>query len=471
MKHCMDNKEEVLVVWHPDLSQSPRPLYRALADALDRDIAAGALKAGDRLPPHRDLADALGMNVTTVTRGYQEAERRGLVSSTVGRGTFVAADARQDKGLGTPGEEKTLAELGLVLPLHDGEPDPELLLRDVGKHGLGKRLCRYADPAGLPDHREAAVLWLRRFGIESAPEGVLICAGAQHALTCALMGLFRPGDRIAVDPLTYPGIKALGALLGIRLIPVEGDEDGMLPEALDGACRRDAIAGIYLMPEVQNPTTGRLTRNRRHALGELIRRRDLILLEDESYAFTRETPEEPLTTLIPERSVYIAGVSKVLYAGLRTAFVAAPGILRSRLVHAVQNTLWMAPPLGAALFSAALRQGTVERAVREKRDEAFRRNTRAREILTPLVPAGFPTGFFLWLTLPEPWTGRDVEHRARERGIQIFGAERFAVGGTEAPRAIRISLTGTPTEEGLARSLERLRAVLTEEVPEGGATL
>ena len=72
-----------------DTEARGNPLYLALAGAIAADVQTGRLKAGDRLPPHRDLADALGVTVTTVTRGYDEAERRGLIRGEVGRGTFV----------------------------------------------------------------------------------------------------------------------------------------------------------------------------------------------------------------------------------------------------------------------------------------------------------------------------------------------------------------------------------------------
>jgi len=75
--------------WLPDLTNGAGPRYRAIADALATDIASGRLLPGQRLPPQRALADALGVTVGTVTRAYAEAERRGLLDATVGRGSFV----------------------------------------------------------------------------------------------------------------------------------------------------------------------------------------------------------------------------------------------------------------------------------------------------------------------------------------------------------------------------------------------
>ena len=82
--------------WRPQWNRANRPIYEALANALARDIQAGRLAAGDRLPPQRELAEALGVTVPTVTRAYSLAARRGLVGGQVGRGTFVRPPITSD---------------------------------------------------------------------------------------------------------------------------------------------------------------------------------------------------------------------------------------------------------------------------------------------------------------------------------------------------------------------------------------
>src|SRR3990170_1477555 len=78
-----------MTMWLPNLEGRKGPVYRAIADAIDEDVQNGTLRAGARLPPHRDLADHLCVTVTTITRAYTEASRRGLTSGHVGRGTFI----------------------------------------------------------------------------------------------------------------------------------------------------------------------------------------------------------------------------------------------------------------------------------------------------------------------------------------------------------------------------------------------
>lgn len=460
--------------WTPLIDKGKGPLYHSLADAIERDIRSGRLPPGTRLPTHRDLADALGVNVSTATRGYAEAERRGLVHATVGRGTFVSSDGGASPSLVAPEPHASgLVEMGLVTPLYALDPDIGDGLRRLSGRGDLARLLRYAAPAGLPEHRAMGAEWMKRYGLETDAASVVVTAGGQHALACCLTALFRPGQRVAVDSLTYPGIKSLAVSLGIRLAPVSGDARGMTADDLDAACRREDIAGVYLMPGVHNPTTTFMPPERRDDIAVVARSHGLVVLEDDAYGLSRPPGPvvTPVTARIPERSVFIAGVSKAFGAGLRVAFLSAPGPLRGKLSEAVLNTVWMASPITVELACSWIRDGVADAAVAAKREEARRRYAVAAERLAGYDHQGHETGFFLWLRLPEPWTGAALELRAREAGVNLFGAERFGVGHEPVPPAVRISLTGPESLDRLCEGLEIVRRVLEGRVPDVEARL
>lgn len=458
-----------MTIWKPNLENEAEghlPKYRALADAIQRDVYSGRLKPGERLPTHRELADLLGVNVSTVTRGYVEAERRGLIYGTVGRGTYISSDAQTASFMVSfephaPG----MIELGLIEPFYDLDPDiHEGMRRLLRKRDL-KSFLRYGDPRGMPAHRACGAQWVARYSHQVSADDVIVCSGAQHALTCCLSGLFQAGKRVGVDAMTYPGLKTLAAMLGIRLVPLPMDDQGVTPDGLDAACRRDTLAGIYLMPGVQNPTTATMSRERREELARLIRSHSLLLVEDDAYNLTVRGGLPPLASLVPERSAYIAGMSKAMAAGLRVAFVAAREPYRRALAEAVLNTTWMTPPLNVELACMWIAEGEADAAVFRKREEARWRNELARDVLQGLEFAGHDTGFFIWLSLPGQWTGTALSAAARRAGVNVFGAEKFAVGDSRVPARARVSLSGPWEREELRKGLIILRDLLEEARP------
>src|SRR5918995_6879200 len=146
---------QLMTMWLPKLESRRGPVYRAIADALDEDVQNGALRAGARLPPHRDLADHLGVTVTTITRAYAEAARRGLISGHVGRGTFIRGSEVEDGR----GEEGTF-DLSVNVLMPDKEVavlESRLFQRRVLPW---TQLLGYSRPQGHLRHRQAMASWL-----------------------------------------------------------------------------------------------------------------------------------------------------------------------------------------------------------------------------------------------------------------------------------------------------------------------
>src|ERR1700748_1813351 len=107
--------------WTPDLASSDKPRYLAIADAIADDIGAGRLAVGDRLPPQRKLAKRLDVDFTTVARGYVEAQKRGLIESKVGQGTFVRDKPKPRRSQQAPPPRPV--DLSMNLPPELDDPD------------------------------------------------------------------------------------------------------------------------------------------------------------------------------------------------------------------------------------------------------------------------------------------------------------------------------------------------------------
>jgi DNA-binding transcriptional MocR family regulator len=448
-------------VWKPADINLQSPKYLSIADALETDISCGKVVAGEQLPPQRDLAEQLSVNLSTISRAYRVAENRGLISGVVGKGTFVSTDVLVNPEM-IPIEKQhhKQIELGVVAPLSTLDPNLQpRLIKLSSSHNLAS-YSQYTEPCGLAAHLEVGAHWANRFGLLVTPDQVIVTAGAQHALTCAFMACFKPGSRIAIDYLSYPGIKALATMMHIRLVPIIMDEKGMIPEALNAACKSNPVEGIYLMPGCHNPTGTAMGDKRREEIIDLITKHRLLLIEDDAYYFTSENPQPALSSYLPDNSIFIANFSKILFSGLRSSFVFTSQRIRAEMTRAVLNTIWMAPSLNTAILCDVINDGTIDKVIETKMKEAKARNIIASSVL-PFQSTINPTKrFFQWYQLPKPWTAPFFEAYAHQRGVNVFCGEKFAVGNQSIGQFVRLAITSPETRQDLTVGLTILKDII-----------
>ncbi len=429
------------------------PVYRAIADAIDEGVQNGTLRAGVRLPPHRDLADHLGVTVTTVTRAYTEAARRGLTSGHVGRGTFIRGNEPDERAT-----ETAPFDLSINILMPDKEVaniQPRMFQRRVLPW---TQILGYAPHQGHLRHRQAMAAWLARLGLAANPEWIVLTGGAQHALASVFSALLKPGDTLLAEELTYAGAREVGRHLHLKVRGVGIDAEGLRPEALDAACRASRARILYCMPRLQNPTSAIMSDRRARQIAALAEKYRLIVVEDDVYGFV--SPERaPLASLIPQRSVFVTSLSKSLFPGMRLGCAVAPPPLVEKITAAVWATMIMASPIGADLLSGWIEDGTAARIAEWKRHEVAARQTMARRLLQGERLQTHPSSPHVWLHLPNRWTTEAFVAQARAKGVIVNPSTQFATG-EHPPRAIRLCL-GTPrTRAGLEQALTLVRDAL-----------
>jgi DNA-binding transcriptional MocR family regulator len=237
------------------------------------------------------------------------------------------------------------------------------------------------------------------------------------------------------------------------------DEQGLVPDALEAACRAAPVRALYTMPTLHNPTTATMPVARRQALAEVAQRHAVSLIEDDVYGFLLDEPLPPLTHYAPQHGIFITSTSKSLIPALRIGYVHAPQAKIEPIAAAVRATVYSAPPLMARIVARWVADGTAQRLAAEKRSETRTRNRRAREILSGVEVTGDPAAAHLWLTLPEPWRADDFAAAARRCGVGIVPAAAFAVT-RQPPNAVRICLGAQTTAERVERGIARLVALL-----------
>lgn len=433
--------------------------YLKLADTVAAEIANGALKPGDRLPPQRSFAYERKIAVSTASRVYTELLRRGLVVGEVGRGTFVSGETRRGGNL-------TLAEpRGVRIDLEVNYPmlptQSAMIARSL--EGLDRPealdiALRQATSVGTAAARAVAAEFLTRKDWSPGPDQIVFTANGRQCIAAVLAAAVSNGGRCGVEALTYPFIKDIAARLGVTLVPLAMDEDGVRPDAVQKAVREAHVSALYIQPTIHNPLGITMPASRRADLVRVVEKHDLTIIEDTVYSFLGD--KTPLAAIAPDHCIVLDSLSKKVAPGLALGLIVSPTRLRERVMAAVRSGGWTASGFALAAGQRMMADGTVSELVRLKRIDAARRQQMAARYLTGFEIQADPQSYHLWLTLPPHWRSQTFVAAAARRDIALTPSTTFAVAPGHAPNAVRLAL-GAPTNDQLDVALRTLAGMLT----------
>jgi len=444
-------------------------LHRALRDA----VRAGQLAPGQRLPTVRDLAWKLGATPGTVSRAYQMATQEGLLAATVGRGTFVSTT--------TPRLGPTQAlfadrdPVGMTNLVDLRSPQ----LPDVGQSAaFGAVMHRMpesmsADCVNYPSQRAEGPLraaicgWLedRVLGPVSADD-IALCHGGQNAINLIFMCCLR-GDRPAIlcEDLAYPGFRHAARLSRAEVVGVEMDQHGIIPDALEAACRRHNPQILCLTPEAQNPTAARMPEARRAQIAAIARAHDLQIIEDDCYSIA-QSGWPAIRALAPERTWYVGSFSKSISAALRFGYIACPlGMGHTMRLTAQHSFFAMAQPI-SDLCLDLLTSGVaydLRRKVQAEFTDRLQMIVNALGAHDLVWQPGLP---FVWLRLPSGWRVSTFARMAEAEGVLVRSADEYALVHGRSPNAMRLAIAGGIPRARLAGALDRLALLLARPLQE-----
>ncbi|MFF8603370.1 aminotransferase class I/II-fold pyridoxal phosphate-dependent enzyme [Streptomyces sp. NPDC015232] len=398
---------------------------KGIAASVERGVSEGELAPGDALPPVRRLADELGVSPGTVATAYKELRRRGLVV-TRGRGGTVVAEAPSVASRRPPRVPEGLVDLA------GGHPDPAYLpvlhppaeVRPVfGSHRAAPRLARL---------EELTRAWYARDGVPA--ERVSFAHGALDCIARLLSVELRPGDAVAVEDPGFHHLLDLVPALGLRMVPVAVDRDGITPEALRTALKA-GVRALVCTPRAQNPTGASFSPARRDALVALLREFPEVLVVEDDYTAEPAGPVAPtLAAAGLDRWAQVRTVSKRLGVDLRWAGVAGDPVTIARhdgrmlmtsgwVSHVLQETVadLLADPATARLVSAG------EAAYAE------RRAALAGALGSYGIRGAEGTGMNLWVPVRDESA---VVNGLRTQGWWVAAGARFRIA---APTGVRIT--------------------------------
>ena len=446
--------------WVPRLPRDRGPTYVALAEALSDAVQSGHLAAGTRLPPQRTLAKDLGIDLTTVSRAMALAQTRGLVVARGRAGSFVARSKQQSI------PALTMVDLSVNYPPPLSEDLQKAMrgtFREVVQNADASELLDYPRSSWV-DHTAQAARWCGMLRLPVEESRIAVAGGAQQALLAITSVLCERGDTIVASGLTYPGMMTIARRLGVRVVGVDFDAHGIIPEALEEALRRLQARYVYVVPTFDNPTTATADIRRRAKLAAVIDKAGAYLVEDDGHAALLEKPIAPLSSLIPERSYYVSSLSKSVSPGLRTAYVVTPSAQAATKLSTTLIALGQFPaPVVVSVSSKLIESGTATEMTAGMRQSASERWEIAHRVLPELQAGVTDTNHFGWLPLPRAWRAENFADRTRSMGTAVTAASAFAVSTRFAVGAVRVCLGAPASLEVLESALTVIASILRDD--------
>jgi GntR family transcriptional regulator/MocR family aminotransferase len=450
-------------------------IYRQLRDA----ILDGRLRAGERLPPTRELARSLEVSRNTVATAYDRLTAEGFLIGKVGAGTFVSTEpvtrlrSRSAPAGGVRPRPSWRAAEPVMMPRLDdpvydfrvGMPDPRLFPLETWRRLVARELkpsalrsAAYADPGGRPDLRAAIARYVGvSRSVRTGADDVLVTNGAQQGLDLIGRVLIEPGAVVAVEEPGYPPARAVFESYGARVVGVPVDSDG-----LDVTALPRTASLLYVTPSHQFPMGIPMSLARRTALLDWAQRAGAVVVEDDydsEFRFS-DRPLEPLQSLdTAGRVVYVGSFSKTLLPGLRLGFLVPPASLRSALRAAKQLSDWHAEQTNQAALARLMDEGLLARHIRKAGREYAARHD--------LIVSRLTADFGDWLTVVPSAAGLHVAALARP-GADIDGVVERAAGMDVAVESLARYCAAGPqhglvigyglaSQAGIPEGLNRLR--------------
>ena len=342
-----------------------------------------------------------------------------------------------------------------------GAPSADILpaeaVREAAARALEsdwQRALSYGGGAGHPGLCE----WIAdQHGLEASE--VMVTNGSLEAAAMLFSHFLESGERVAVEQPSYDRTLLLLGRLGVELVPIPLEEDGLDVGELERALGEGAIRLVHVIPHFHNPAGRTLSREKRERVVGLAREHGFTIFEDDPY---RELPfeGESLPTMLSMddhgQVIHASSFSKTVSPGVRVGYLAGGAEGIAKLVKRANETYISPNMLAESIVWELCRSGAlaenvefVRGALRERRDAVV---DAVREHLPEarfVVPGG---GYFLWLDLPDEIDATALLDAAKEEGASFIAGPDFMLDGGQS--SLRLSFASVPPEripEGIAR--------------------
>ena len=439
------------------------PKYKAVIEMLRNKIAVGELRAGDKLPPVRDLAWELKMTPGTIARAYQDATAAGMLEATVGRGTFVAGIKAEP--FSATHDFKSIEDEGLI-NLRNSNTTDVGQAREISEAMIEVAQTCVQNYRYYPGYEGRHPIypylskWMKAAMLDVDPETIIQTHGGQSSISLALQSILQnEKGGVAIDALAYPGIRYAVQAQGGVLHGIKMDSEGMIPAELDKTCARGDIRVIFVCANVLNPTLGMMSLARRQAIAQIARKYDVQVIEDDCWGIGPASVTGFLN-ICPERAWYITSITKNISAGLRFGWLVCPKDQMKAPRRAIRvNSFGVSRAVSDIAF-VLMKSGTAFD-IRDRIQLAV--NGLVRDTVDVLGAWDIAYRLdipFVWLRLPQGWRASAFAAACERIGISVRPADEFSIQDTAVPNAVRIALNNNLADGVFVDSLRKIAELL-----------
>lgn len=342
----------------------------------------------------------------------------------------------------------------------------------------GLEALQYGGGQGTLELREQICQVMAAEGIHNAdPENVVVTAGSQSAQDVAAKVFCDPGDVVLVEDPTYVGALNAFEAYQVEVLPMLGDADGLVPEALQNQLEGLRAAGkrvklLYTIPNFNNPSGVMLAESRRQQIIDICKKEHVLILEDNPYGLLKFDghPLPPLRARDAENVLYLGSFSKIFAPGLRIGWALVPAELKQRFYLASEAVTLCPPSFNQMLVSAYIREYDWMAQIQRYRELYFERCETILEALEEHMPEGVQWtrpagGFFVWLTLPEGVDSYPLLQEGIAAGVVFVPGAAFTTA--ERSNSLRLAFSAV-SSENIREGVRRLAPVLAKAVATAG---
>jgi 2-aminoadipate transaminase len=350
-----------------------------------------------------------------------------------------------------------------IISFAGGLPAPEFFpireFQEACQHILqtqGQIALQYSPTEGFVPLKKFLAKKLSKYGILVDPDNILMVNGSQQGLDLIGKLFVDPGACVITSRPTYLGALQAWNAYQAHYCTVPMDERGMLVDELSPVLGADhGHRFIYVLPNFHNPAGTTLPLERREALVDLARERDLIIIEDDPYGELRYEGKSitPIFQLAPERTIYLSTFSKTLAPGIRLAWVVAPKAIIANLVKAKQGA-----DLHTSTFMQMVADDICQRGILRQHVE------RLREHMPQEVSWATPEGgLFLWARTSGVIDTHEFLEIATEKKVAYVPGFAFYPGEDGGHHSMRLNFSNS-NEELINEGISRLGIAMKQEL-------